>query len=383
MERIKWIDGLRGISAFGVYLHHFIVAFIPAAFFGAGAPVRLFKGADLLLAQSPLAFPTVGNFLVCLFCIVSGLVISNQVMYSPNPEGVAYVIAKRYLRMALPLFVISLIVYLLMRQSLFTNVEASKITGSSWLASYYIKKTSLRAVFLTSFNTVWFVGDNTFSTAFWMMSILFKGTFLSILLGEISWKYKKSCIYFYIALALVFIRIDSMYLLFVLGTILSYLMKNVEDRGKKYQFLWMLVLAAGLFLGGYPSGIEPTNIYRVLWLPAYLTKFQFFHIVGAFFTVLGILYLQLVQRFLSFKGFLWLGRNAFALFLVHIPILFSLSTTLLINIHSRMGGYQKPLAVVFLFTTATVLTASNLFHRIVEKRCYKLTDALLLKLEGM
>lgn len=381
MERIKWIDGLRGVSAFGVYLHHFIVAFIPAAFFGTGAPVRLYKGVDLLLAQSPFAFSVVGNFLVCVFCIVSGMVISSQVMNSHNHDAVSYVIAKRYLRMALPLFVVSLTVYFLMKQSLFSNVEASTLTGSSWLASYYGNPASLKAVFLTSFNTVWFVGDNTFSTAFWMMSILFKGSFLAILLGEISWKYRKSCIYFYIALALVFIRIDSMYLLFVLGTVLSYLMKNEIGAGK-YPYLWVMVLAIGLFLGGYPSGMEPTNIYRVLWLPSYLTRFQFFHILGAFFTVLGILYLEPAQRILSFKGFLWLGRNAYALFLVHIPIMFSLSTTLFMWIQERMGGYQKPLAIVFLLTTAAILTVSHFFHVIVERRCYLVTDAFLLRLEG-
>lgn len=34
MQRLRWLDGLRGIACLGVFTHHFILTFFPAMYYG-------------------------------------------------------------------------------------------------------------------------------------------------------------------------------------------------------------------------------------------------------------------------------------------------------------------------------------------------------------
>ena len=85
---------------------------------------------------------------------------------------------KRYLRLSLPVFVISIIVFLMMNSNMFYNTRINDVVGSSWLANYYLSKASLSSLLFSSFVSVWISGDTTFSTAFWMLPYIFIGSYI-------------------------------------------------------------------------------------------------------------------------------------------------------------------------------------------------------------
>lgn len=37
MERMKWIDGLKGIACVGIFYHHFFLRYAPESYYGQSA----------------------------------------------------------------------------------------------------------------------------------------------------------------------------------------------------------------------------------------------------------------------------------------------------------------------------------------------------------
>lgn len=102
-ERLFWLDGIKGISCLCVFLHHFCLRYFPATFYGLEA-ASMANGVDLFLASSPLGLLINGNFFVHLYILISGYVISYQVI-KLRSEDFGYFMLKRYLKLLIPLFV--------------------------------------------------------------------------------------------------------------------------------------------------------------------------------------------------------------------------------------------------------------------------------------
>ena len=78
-KRIEWLDGIKGLSSLGVFFHHFLLAFLPAIYFGASSVTHM-SNIDVYLSTSPILFMVNGNYLVCLFCIIAGILMSYKIM---------------------------------------------------------------------------------------------------------------------------------------------------------------------------------------------------------------------------------------------------------------------------------------------------------------
>ena len=176
-QRLDWIDGLRGICCILIFVHHFLLIFYPGTYSGNAVPSHMIAKLDIYLAQSPFASLFNGNFLVCIFCVVSAVSISYSIFRRTDLNRLSRSMIKRFPRLALPLFVTSLLVYFMIKLSLFENDAAVRITQSWWLDLYYKNDPELWQVFRTSFIDVWFVGNSEFSTAFWMLKYIFYGSF--------------------------------------------------------------------------------------------------------------------------------------------------------------------------------------------------------------
>ena len=82
MKKIRYLDGLRGLAAFEVVFHHFILAFYPALFAGPGVPTHLAPGQEVFVSGSVLNLLYDGNFAVCIFFVLSGYVLSHKFFWT-------------------------------------------------------------------------------------------------------------------------------------------------------------------------------------------------------------------------------------------------------------------------------------------------------------
>lgn len=360
-NRIEWLDGLRGLACILIFVHHFCLCFLPAIHFGESAPTYLW-GFDRSLSQSPLSFLLNGNFLVAIFCTVSGVVISMQVIRMEDRERLSDLVAKRYFRLMLPLLPVAVAVFLLSNFGAFTNLEAAGYTGSSWAASYYRDTVSFGEMLQSAVVRTWFFGDDTLSTAFWMLSKLFFGTFLSVILSVIAWKYERHTWVIFAIVSIFLFGNSELLAAFALGTLLAWLVLTRQTLLRPVIGIPSLVL--GLALGAFPSGVISTNFYRYLDFLTYVD----WHILGAFLTLFGIFCCKIPQKILSAAPLRWLGKCSYAVYLIHIPLLFSLSTSFFLWLREPLG-YLGSVGVSFAVSCCCLLLISCFYARYVERGC--------------
>ena len=371
-RRIDWVDGLKGIACVLIFLHHFSLIFFPAAYYGELAPSYL-NGIDTYLAQSPLGVVLNGNFLVALFCMLSAFVLGLQILRLEDKSRLGSVVAKRYFRLMLPLFAVGLLVYLFLRFGLFTNLETAAVTQSPWAVQYYREPIRFRDFLESALVKVWFYGDESLSTAFWMLSRLFYGSFLSILLSAVAWKYRQRAWILYVFVALLLLDRSELLLAFALGTLLAWMLENGIRLPK---FTPPVAVALGVVLGGYPSGIVAANFYRFFRGLSYVD----WHILGAFVMLLGILSWEGAQKILSQRLFCRLGKISYSVYLIHIPLLFSFSTNVFLWTREQLG-YLGSVGLSLGVSLAALIGISWLYHRYVETGCDRLLKKLLSLLE--
>src|SRR5262245_18101207 len=101
-KRFLFLDGLRGWAAVVVLFHHVFVDGLPAN--------------DVMADKTLWAkiFLMNGTFAVCLFFVISGFSLSIRFLQTGDERDLARMAAGRYLRLALPIFVICAVTYALL-----------------------------------------------------------------------------------------------------------------------------------------------------------------------------------------------------------------------------------------------------------------------------
>lgn len=385
-KRITWIDGLRGAASLFIVFHHFIMGYYPAAFKGAEGVPHLKEGVEAAFSQSLPGFFVTGDLWVSVFCLVSGFVIAYQVFHMKDEKEFSKSLLKRYPRLMLPVFALSAIVYIMLHLNLFYNVPASLLSGSEWLAEYYRNKTTLYDLFFSGIVDIWIVGMSTlYSNAFWMLADLFAGSFMAYILAAMGRGMNKRMLYVYIGAALLYLSTNSRLADFALGVLAAYIVEQfgerIKSRKKACICAGIIMLAAAVVLGAYPVGHEPDNAYRILnHLPDRLNPFYFYHMLAAALLIMSIWLLKPLGKVLSLKPVLFLGKISYSLYLVHIPVIYSLSAWLLVKFMAKTGSYNLSAGLSFIISLPVMILLSWLFNRFIEKNCTKLINKVVDKL---
>lgn len=443
-DRIGYIDGLRGLACIFVLLHHFILAFYPAAMSGNEAVKHMEGQTELWFSQSPLAFFVTGDLWVSVFCLVSGYVIAAKTFRMRDEREHAAFLIKRYPRLALPVFAVSVFVQIMLWTGAFWNLPASELTGSSWLSDFYVSRGGIGDLFFDSFVNTWFVGMTTrYSNAFWMLNQLFLGSFVAYLMamagrfqvakfregekdattpfgsdedgpsgeegpdqkenrtgmekkGKKRQGYDRILMVYIIATVLFFLA-NLRLGVFALGTVFAYLeAKRGKDRGEKEKadadasatktkkdlYIGLACLILAVLLGAYPSGREPSNLYRYPeMLTTRLNPIYFYHMCAAGLLFEGIRRERIAGRFLSLPCFRFLGKISYAVYLIHIPVLYSLSCLVMIKTHTVLG-YHLSSALALLTCLGCTLVLAWLFWRFFETNLDKALNRMTFVITG-
>ena len=315
--RIQWLDGLKGWAAMGVFSHHFLLGFYPAAYFGSEKESLAPFGLDQVLSIHPLGVFVNGNFWVCVFLTISAFLLSNQVMKLPEQDfrgKLSKILLKRYPRLLKPTLITAVFAYFLLKILTFSGLN-------------YIHKTtelSVPGLLLHSLVIQWVTPDPLVLGPFWMLHYLLFCSFLAILLAIPDKEEYQWYPVFLLAMTYPLGMINRYFVSAALGALLSdlflYRMSKREGQGSAYIVFGILLILAGLYLGGYPSYVEdPPNFYRHFgfYVHRVVEAYEVIHCAGAFFLLAG-LWLLPKRRFLEGRLSQYLGRCAFPVYLVHI-----------------------------------------------------------------
>lgn len=87
-ERLDWVDGLRGLACVLMFVHHWMTSFYPSTYNGEMKTSYMPYNLDVKWSAYPISFLTNGNFLLFIFCVVSGLVLSYQIYHMQDVKKI-------------------------------------------------------------------------------------------------------------------------------------------------------------------------------------------------------------------------------------------------------------------------------------------------------
>lgn len=373
-EKIEYLEGIRGLGAVMVMMSHFMVGFYPALYSGNVAEIHTVNGIELAIVKSPLNIIYGGNFAVCIFFILSGYVLTYKYFKTYEQSIIIASASKRYLRLLLPVAFSVLFSYILMRFSLYYNQQAAILSNSNWwLSSFWTFEPKLLNALKDSVWGVFFNGDWAYNNVLWTMVYEFKGSFLVFMIAILFGRLKNRFIIYSIIICFF---INTYYCAFIIGLTLCDLhtRRGMDSYKLKGKISVMLIFIIGLFLGSYPPGIQTQGtIYEILNISIINDKMMFYHIIGATFIIIALLNSRSMQIFFSTRLMKKLGELSFSIYVIHLPIIGSVSSYIFINLPSNITYFSRFIIMIIL-SIITIFIASECITKYIDKSGVKIAN---------
>ena len=372
------LEGLRGVAAVVVVLFHIMMIFFPevidgvTAYSSTGVQNAAFEHS---IYGNPLNALLSGTFSVSIFFVLSGFVLTIGFFQTKDAGIIKRLAAKRYIRLMLPALAAVLLAYVLLK--LGTNeyrIQAAAVTHSVWLNSLWNVVPHLSGALNQGFYGIFVNGNTTYNPALWTLQWEMIGSFIvfasALLINDMKHRWV-----IYIALAFIF---STTWLFgFILGMALAdlYSLKSKPLSRIRTQFLYIAALI-GIVLAGMPSHEMVGPIYTRLYLH-FLSPSQnqsLYTAVGAVLLVTAILQSPTLSRFFAHKRISILGKYTYSLYLVHMPILFSVCTGLFVAINTSLGFHKAALISVTV-TLILIAIVAYMFERFIDAPSIKLSGS--------
>lgn len=306
MQRIKYLDGLKGIGAIMVFLNHYYLFGFPSH--------KLFQTSFVLdwIANAGLA--------VMLFITISGyLSWKTSKRLNDSLHYLNRYVLKKYLRFAIPFgfaFIILYISYFFGIYDFFDPVFRRSMIcqqgGENPIFQVSVVEFIKAVVISPMQNRFW-------DAPLWMMPIIFYGSIFVFVVRLIITKMRPSKAFIVILFcSIIIIMFNKLYMGIVCGLMMAFLWNKIE-KTKEY--------------------LQSKNFYRfflvvVLLIISYLLNVCLYfnheisHTLVSVFIILAAYYSVIITKVLESNVVQFLGRISFSIYIWHFPVLCSFSSYL-------------------------------------------------------
>lgn len=350
----------------------------------AAIDVMFFHAAHEIFAHKLPEFGTYwvpfldGGFAVAIFFIISGEALSHGYFVKNDAETVRKLAIKRYVRLTIPVFVSCLIVLLLMKSHLVFSHDAALIVDSpDWLGRFLSFEPSIPSFLSYSLFGIYFTNpvETSYNPILWTMSVEMPGSlfvFLTLLVTRN--RAQRLAIFAFIA---PFMLIFSPFMIcFIFGMIFSEM--RVAGTFKRLAAHPATNWVCGIALAGVAAILTVSPL-----LLGFEHEFNAYRLSIAAAVFLFVIYsnnrLQTVfeNRFSHF-----LGELSFPVYLVHLPIVVSLESFLVLHLFSDGIVTRGTAYCIILVTIAAALVAASMFVY-VERFTIKASNAFFAFIDGL
>jgi peptidoglycan/LPS O-acetylase OafA/YrhL len=308
--RLFQLDGLRGGAAVVVVVFHIMSALTPEL-----VPDQ--SDAPLWFAYLPIAVLWNGPFAVSVFFVLSGFVVTQAAIC--RPAAIWVKVAVRYLRLAVPSLASVLFAWLLLTAMPNMAGDLYRLTGSRWLQyTYQHPVPGFSAALFDGAIGIFVTGGSLFNNVLWTMRIELVGSVACIAVAVFRDLRARLVVTSLVAVAALLSK-HLAFECFVLGICLREVWA-VNGLRSRYA---MFALILGLLIGSQ-GGVAPQ--LRATGLPWPLmpgNKDGLLYPLGATLVVYASLASPTLSRLLSTRLATFLGEISFPLYLVHVPLIYT------------------------------------------------------------
>ena len=376
-KKITPLESMRGLAAFMVFLYHYILGFVPQRH--GQEPATAIPGGNLI--ETPFFSLINGLAAVTFFFVLSGFVLSYSYFNKGANDGLLGSVIKRWPRL-FPLALISTVLsWLMIEYGFYTYMQASEITKSRWMAQFahargdYLNL-SFADAFMQGFFYTFFTGDENLNTSLWTMQHEFIGSLvvfgiIPLLNGT---RIKPALIL--LAVFMMVAYYTNVYMCaFVMGCFLSYYRCQIRGTLKiviSGRAVFVAGLAVVILAFGY---LEPARgfygfMHRIDAGTASTVRILV-HIVASVILIQMILSFDALYKLLDGRFGRFLGRCSFALYVIHVPLMFSFSTYLFLVLFDVVG-YEISVMITFLASVPMLFFIAWLMSLIDEFWCRRI-----------
>lgn len=370
--KLLHLEGLRGFAALIVFFHHLGLFFlfplksqVYTKIKGVFGDTYISKGLSGLFN-----FFVDGEIAVYIFWFMSAYVISIKLFQKNDINYVKSVISKRYFRLLIPALGSVLLAYFLLRFGWMYNMELGTKNANEWLTRFYYFEADFWFAMKSGIWDTFFNYDykTTYNSVLWTMNPELYGSLC--------------CFVLFAILRLHRLRYYAYGFLIIGSFLLSYTLKN---------HYWLSTFLIGFVLcdidhtknrfKAYIPHIKRmfSKLFLVLFLLACfiavrnLTQHRIVCALISVGIVFLVLHAKVLTQLFSKRIFVWLGKISFSFYLIHFPIICSLSCFM--HLHIDMPPTAKFL-IISSCTLAVSLAASWVFYKLFDRWSIKISGAI-------
>lgn len=332
-NRLLYIDGLKGISAIIVVLHHLLL------FYRYEYPYL-----DNLNDIPFINLLVNGNYAVFIFVTISSLILGNKINKDLCFNHLQTIILKRYFRLMLPICIILIGMTIMKMGRLFYCYEYAELYNINIIPTFNyldLPKAIIMSPLGRSYNWL---------EVTWMLNYILFGTFICIILS-ISLRninFKKKCILL-LGTTLILYVYDTLYASIIVGYLLGLLTSRINSGQLKN------IIATTSLISIILIEIIDPNINLNFFL--------------AIFTI-TLCYSSFLHKILSFSFFTYLGKMSLYIYLTHMPIIYSFSSYLSLNT-------DISLTTIVFSSILFIIITSFMFYHFVDSHINSLTNKIV------
>jgi peptidoglycan/LPS O-acetylase OafA/YrhL len=350
MPHNQELDGLRGIAALSVIVHHFIAAFLPATLFlhfPGLFPVPAPGSLEAVLSFPLLAVLYSGLLPVIIFFVLSGYVLALP-YWSGNRDILLRRLWTRYIRLNIPVAASILISFFVLSFGLYFNDPASRYSQSYWLSLWFKPETADYLDLAKQILWGGVTGQIKYNPPLWTIGIELFGSM--ILLAYFALKPTARNFYAFVAVAIILLMLTGTLItlyptawLYFLSIIVGAYLARIKFKNK---YLAAAVFCIGLYVGAYVENGVGFGVFPDLGI---INSRQFYEVLGATLIVLAVAngFGSWVLRSSICQ---WLGKVSFAVYLIHFVILCSVTCYVYTLVSDRSWALPLTFAC-YLFTS--------------------------------
>lgn len=371
------LEGLRGVASLIVFFAHAVFMYFPYL----GSLMRPYPDAqaksivDAILIYPPFNLLYCADAAVVVFFVLSGYVLTTKYFQRDSTQLLESAAFRRYWRLILPGAASALLAWFIMKMGLMGNKMAVDLNMGGWTLEYYSHEVTFARAIWISFVEVPFFGNSfDLNGPLWTLQIELIGSLLLFSSYAILRRRSlvMSCVWFaFIADVLASAGPSILYYLAILaGSLLNLGRAWLAGRA----ILSTILVALGVL------GVMADNAEHFAWLRSLsLPNLQPFgpdfnknpvllwQTLGSVALVAGVLGSGWVARCLSSRPLVFLGKISFSLYLIHTPVLMSLTFWLMKFCRDSGTEFLISFAVSFGLTTMFVIAVAELFRRVVDE----------------